>query len=132
KEKVFSTYHDYQDEVLIQVYEGESRRAEENNLLGNFDLVGIPRARRGVPNITVCFDVDANGILTVSAEDKASGQTNQITIVNNDNCGLSKEEMERMVQEAEKDRGTWEDRNIALISSVLCAPVQVLWRSIAT
>ncbi|GJN08291.1 hypothetical protein PR202_ga26197 [Eleusine coracana subsp. coracana] len=107
KEQVFTTYHNNQTEVMIQVYEGESLRAEENNLLGHFDLTGILLAPKGVPHITVCFDMGADGILTVSAEDKASGQTNRIT--SNQNCGLSNEEMERMVREAEKDKGTWVD-----------------------
>jgi L1 cell adhesion molecule like protein len=83
---------------VLQVYEGERARTRDNNLLGKFELSGIPPAPRGVPQINVVFDIDANGILNVSAEDKTTGQKNKITITN-DKGRLSKDEIERMVQE---------------------------------
>src|SRR5690606_1341976 len=99
KSQVFSTAEDSQTAVTIRVFQGEREMAADNKLLGQFDLVGIPAAPRGVPQIEVTFDIDANGIVSVSAKDKATGKEQQIRI--QASGGLSDNDIDRMVKDAE-------------------------------
>jgi molecular chaperone DnaK len=108
KSEIFSTASDNQTSVEIKVYQGERAMARDNRLLGVFQLVGIPPAPRGVPQIEVTFDIDANGILHVTAKDRATGNEQKITITSS--SGLSKDEVDKMARDAEAHRAEDERR----------------------
>jgi len=108
KSQVYSTAADNQTQVTISVFQGEREIARDNKLLGNFDLIGIPPSPRGVPQIEVTFDIDANGIVNVSATDKSTGKTQNIVIQTSG--GLSKDQIQKMVKDAEAMKAEDEKR----------------------
>merc|ERR1712203_821553 len=112
KSQVFSTAADNQTQVGIKVFQGEREMAADNKMLGQFDLVGLPPAPRGVPQIEVSFDIDANGTVNVSAVDKSTGKKQSVTV--RTSGGLSDADIERMVQEAEQMRDSDEKRKEAV------------------
>ncbi|HQH99974.1 MAG TPA: molecular chaperone DnaK [Deltaproteobacteria bacterium] len=114
KTQVFSTAEDNQNAVTIRVFQGERPMANDNKLLGQFDLVGIPAAPRGIPQIEVSFDIDANGILHVSAKDKATGKEQSIKITSS--SGLSEQDINRMIREAEEHE-TEDKRRQAMVEA---------------
>lgn len=122
KSQVFSTAEDNQDAVTIRVFQGEREMAADNNLLGQFNLVGIPRAPRGVPQIEVTFDIDANGIVNVTAKDKATGKEQQIKI--QASGGLTRSDIDRMVREAEANAEA-DKRKRALVEARNQADAQI-------
>jgi molecular chaperone DnaK len=108
KSETFSTAADNQTAVDVQVYQGERPMAQDNRLLGNFRLDGLPAAPRGMPQVEVTFDIDANGILNVTAKDKASGKEQKITITSS--SGMDSSEVDRLVREAKENESADEER----------------------
>jgi len=121
KSHVFTTNADNQAEVVVRVFEGERAMTRDNNLLGAFRIDGIPPAPRGVPQIEVTFDIDANGILNVCGQDRSCGKSNQITTTN-EKGRLSQAEIDRMVQEAEKFKAEDEASKVAFLSQAIPSP----------
>ena len=116
KSQVFSTAEDNQPAVSIRVLQGEREMASDNKLLGNFELVGIAPAPRGVPQIEVTFDIDANGIVNVSAKDKGTGKEQKIQI--QASGGLSDEEINKMVKEAEANKDADKKKEMLLMQEI--------------